>query len=183
MANDLIPDPDLLTGLPGAPFNPDEVDAAVADVRGAARWHIAPVKTETVTLDVVCGERRLRLPTRQLVVVTAVRDTDTDTVIDPTTYRVSKTLGQVMKKSGCWPAGLGRIEVDIQHGYASVPLDLLAVVAEAASLARREQTLQSVQIDDFQQQFGTVAPNALGTNETLGRYSLLGDPLYGLGIA
>lgn len=181
MSNDLLT-PDDLIGLPGAPFNPDEVDNAVADVRGAARWHIAPQKTETVTLDVVCGERRLRLPTRQLVSVTAVRDTDTAAVIDPTTYRVSKTIGQVAKKSGYWPAGLARIEVDMVHGYAACPLDLIAVVAEAARLARREQSVRSVQIDDFQQQFGTTATGELGTDETLLRYSLLGDPLR-LGIA
>lgn len=181
--NDLVPSASMLDGLPGAPFTGPEVDAAVAGVRGAALWHIAPLKTETVTLDVIYAERRLRLPTRKLIAVTAVRDADDATVIDPGTYRVSHTRAQVVKRTGYWPAGDERVEVDIQHGYDSVPLDLLAVVAEAANLARREQAIRSVQIDDFQQQFGSVVAGALGNDETLNRYSLRGAPAYGLGIA
>lgn len=181
MSNDLL-SPDFLVDLPGAPFTQDEVDNAVANVRSSARWHIAPQKTETVTLDVACGERRLRLPTRQLVSVAAIRNADTDVVFDPSTYRVSKSLARVVKKTGYWPSGLAAVEVDIVHGYTACPLDLIAVIAEAARLARREQGIRSVQIDDFQQQFGSAGTTALGTDETLVRYSLLGDPL-NLGIA
>lgn len=181
MSNDLL-SPDLLADLPGAPFSQSEVDIAAANVRGSALWHIAPQKTETVTLDVVCGERRLRLPTRKLVSVTAVRNADTAAVFDPTTYRISEALALVVKKNGYWPSGLAAVEVDIGHGYAECPPDLIAVVAEAARLVRREQGIRSVQIDDFQQQFGSSGTGALGADETLLRYSLLGDPLH-LGIA
>jgi hypothetical protein len=182
--NDIV-NPDALSHLPGAPFSDVEVDGAVADVRGAAGWHIAPVKTETVTLDVAHGEPRLRLPTRKLIAVSAIRDNDTSAVISASTYRVSLALGQVKRRSSCWPSGFGRISVDITHGYISCPDDLLAVVAEAANLARRGQSLRSIQIDDFQQSFGdtAVAGGAIGVTEALNRYSLWGQPLYGLGIA
>lgn len=184
MPNDLV-DPTALDHLPGAPFSEVEVAAAVADVRGAAGWHIAPVRTETVTLDVSRGEPRLRLPTRKLVAVSAIRDNDTAAVISASTYRVSLDLAQVKRRSSCWPSGFGRISVDLQHGYTECPEDLLAVIAEAASLARRGQSLRSVQVDDFQQSFGdtTVAGGLIGVTETLNRYSLWGQPLYGLGIA
>lgn len=183
MSNDLI-DPTDLGHLPGAPFSEEECDGAVADLRGAAGWHIAPVKTETVTLDVASGESRLRLPTRKLVAVTAIRDADTDAVIAATTYRASLTLGQVKRRSGCWPAGFARIEVDMQHGYTTCPPDLFAVIAEAAALARRGQSIRSVQIDDFLQSFGSTTPNAdlMGVDATLARYALAGDPLQ-FGIA
>lgn len=183
MSNDLVV-PDDLAHLPGAPFSEAEVDAAVADVRGATDWHIAPTKTETVTLDVVCRESRLRLPTRKLLAVTAIRDADTDAVIAASLYRVSLNLGQVMRKSGYWPAGFGRVEVDMSHGYDACPADLYAVVAEAAALARRGQSIRSVQIDDFQQQFGSTTPTAdlMGVDATLARYALAGDPLQ-FGIA
>jgi hypothetical protein len=185
VTNDLVINPGDLDHLPGAPFSDEETDGAVADVRGAAGWHIAPVKTETVTLDVSWGEPRLRLPTRKLLAVTAIRDTDTASVISSTTYRVSLALAQVKRRSSCWPSGFGRIAVDMQHGYTACPPDLLAVIAEAANLARRGQSLRSVQIDDFQQAFGDtpVVGGLIGVTETLNRYSLVGQPLYGLGIA
>lgn len=183
MLNDLV-DPTDLDHLPGAPFSGAEVDAAVADVRGAVGWHIAPPKTETITLDVVRGEPRLRLPTRKLIAVAAIRDTDTDAVIAASTYRVSLVLAQVKRRTSCWPWGFGRIEVDMQHGYDLCPADLLAVVAEAANLARRGQSLRSIQIDDFQQSFGdaTVSGGVIGVSETLNRYALSGQPL-NFGIA
>lgn len=182
MTNDLAAPADL-THLPGAPFTDAEVDAAVASVREAAGWHIAPVRAETATLDVTCYDRWLRLPTRQLVSVTAVRNADTAEVVDPASYRVSRKLAQV-KRDRYWPSGYEAIEVDMTHGYAETPADLFPVIAEAANLARRDQSIRSVQIDDFQQQFfagGSAA--ATGTSQTLARYSLTGSALYGLGIA
>lgn len=185
MTNELSILPTHLAHLPGAPFTQPEIDAAVADVQGAAGWHIVPEKDETVLLDVVCGERRLRLPTRKLVSVDEVRNADTDVVIADTTYRVSLGFAQVKHRTGYWPDGFQAVEVDITHGYETTPLDLLAVVAEAAGLARRGQSIRSVQIDDFQQSFGETAAagGLLGAAETLRRYSLTGQPLYGLGVA
>lgn len=184
MANDFGLTPDALAHLPGAPFTQADIDAAVADVRAAAEWHIFPQRAETVLLDVVSAERRLRLPTRKLVSVDAVRNADAGAVIDPTGYRVSVKFAQVKRNGGYWPSGFGAVEVDMTHGYSELPLDLLPVVAESVNLTRRDQSIRSVRIDDFQQSFGaTSTPGPIGVYETLARYSLRGQPLYGLGIA
>src|SRR5687768_6144896 len=115
MANEMGLQPADLEHLPGAPFSQDEVDAAVDSVRLAAGWHIAPQRSDTIVLDVTHCDSWLRLPTLALASVDAVRDTDTDTVIAADRYRVSRSLAQVRKRSGYWPAGYGRVEVDITH--------------------------------------------------------------------
>ena len=55
MPNDLL-GPNELSGFPGAPFTDQVVDSAVAALRAAAGWHIAPSRTETVAVD--CGKVR-----------------------------------------------------------------------------------------------------------------------------
>lgn len=142
MANDMVT-PDDLSGLPGAPFTDAEVDAAVQTVRNVAGWHIAPEAEDTVTLDVVRGETVLRLPTRKLVSIQEIRDVDTSTAIDPSRYRVSASFGQVRRKYGFWPCGYGRVEVDMTHGYAEPPADLLALLGRAVLLARSATTESS----------------------------------------
>lgn len=133
MANDLVT-PSELAYLPGAPFTAGEVDAAVASIRAALEWHIAPDLQKTVTFDVRQSQQRLLLPTRNLVSVDEVR-ADGE-IVDPTAYQVSTTLAQVIKKSGSWPVGFGTVEVDMTHGYESVPPDLLPVIAATATSQR-----------------------------------------------
>ena len=179
MANDLARPTDL-AGFPGAPFSDAQVDAAAAAVRRAAGWHIAPVRTETKALDVACIESRLRLPTRLLVSLDEVRDGETGDVIAADTYRVSHALAQARRSAG-WPSGYEAVEVDMTHGYEETPADVLAVVAQAVALARRDPTIQSVSLDDFATRYYNDA-----IIDTL-RISLddyaLDDSLYGLGIA
>jgi hypothetical protein len=176
MPNDLI-DPNDLAHLPGAPFSYEEIDAAVSAVRAAAGWHIAPSRAETKTLDVQCYESLLRLPTRALTSVTAVRDTDTAEVIASTKYRISKSLGQVVHKTGYWPAGYGRVEVDMTHGFATAPADLLVVIAEAATIYRREGSMVTQSAGPFRVTYGEVdypigGINPLSKDSVLARYSL-----------
>lgn len=179
MANDLASPTDL-AGLPGAPFTEAQVDAAVQAVRNAAGWHIAPERTETVVLDIVCAERRLRLPTRKLVAVAEIRDADTDEVVVADTYRVSHALAQV-KRSSWWTSGFETVEVDMTHGYETTPADVLAVVANAVGLARRDPTVQRVSLDDFATSYNTEATRSAIAAQ-LGDYAL-DDTLYGLGVA
>jgi hypothetical protein len=131
MANDLV-DASALSYLPGAPFTEGEVDAAVAAVRAAFEWHIAPENQDTVVFDIGHCQTRLVLPTRHLVTVDEIRVAG-DVV---TGYEVSTRLGQVIKKSGYWKQGLGTVEVDFTHGYETIPLDLLPVVAATATSQR-----------------------------------------------
>lgn len=183
MANDLV-SPDDLTGFPGAPFTEAQVDAAVADVRAAAGWHIAPVREgETVTLDVERCESWLRLPTRHLVSVDEIRDASDDSVIDASTYGVSKSLAQV-KRTGLryWPSGYGAVEADMTHGYESCPPDVMRAVVSAIAMAKRDPTVKTVSIDDFSVTRNTDAIQSAVKVE-LGSGYVLEDSIYGIGIA
>lgn len=169
-------EPDDLEHLPGAPFTQDEVDAAVSAVQLAAGWHIAPQRSETVVLDVTHCESWLRLPTLALDSVTAVRDKDTGAVIAADRYRVSHRLAQIRKRSGYWPAGYGRVEVDIVHGFETVPLELLAVIAEAAATARRDQAVTQQAAGPYSVTLGDGGAgylgNPVGTGAILEKYRI-----------
>lgn len=180
MINDLA-SPDDLTGFPGAPFTDAQVDAAVQEVRNAAGWHIAPQKAETVALDVACSETRLRLPTRQLVSVEEIREGESGDTIAADTYRVSHDLAQVRRTSTVWPDGFEAVEVDMTHGYTTTPYDVLAVIAAACNLARRDLAVSRVSLDDFSASFSTSSTRD-ALRSQLGEYALE-DSLFGLGIA
>ncbi|MBA3781014.1 MAG: hypothetical protein H0X12_04065 [Nocardioides sp.] len=125
MSNDLIA-PEDLGAFPGAPFSDEVVDAAVAGLRAAAGWHIAPSRTETVTVDSP-GGYRLILDTLYLTAVNGVRNVLDVTPSEITGVRFSKA-GIL---AGCFPCGFQSVEVDIMHGYAATPPDLLPLLASA----------------------------------------------------
>lgn len=178
--NDLA-DPSDLTGLPGAPFTQAETDAAVAAVRAAAGWHIAPTRVDTaVVLSVGYCQTLLRLPTRKLVSVEQIRDVlgeagsgDDGAVIDDTTYRIVASRNAVLKTSGYWPSGLDSVEVDYTHGYDETPADLLPVIAEAAALIRRDASARTLTAGPFTLQIGGTTNLPLTTLDTLDRYRLV----------
>lgn len=137
MGNDLT-SPAALANLPGAPFTDVAVDSAVAQIRNEAGWHIAPQKTETLTLDGP-GTSTLVLPSRLVDSVTEVRDvTDPAAPTVITGWRLGKTI---LYLDGCWPCGDAVLEVDLVHGYAECPADLLPLVA---AVARAEAVNASV---------------------------------------
>ncbi len=176
--NDLVDEADL-SFLAGGPFSEEEVDAAVAVLRAACGWHIAPVRDETITVDVLPYQRILRLPTLALVSVDEIRDMTADpdygVAIDATTYDVSLSRNKVRRR-GYWPHGYGALQVDISHGYASVPADLLPVISESATRIRRDQTATSMGAGPYNVQFGVMTQPVLGsplaTSTTLDRYLL-----------
>lgn len=137
--NDMVT-PDDIKHLPGAPFDDDEVDGAVATLRSALQWRIAPEETETVTFDIPFRENKLRLPTAYLVNIEAIRANGV--VVPPADYETSKNLSIVKLRSGWWPQGYGTVEVDMTHGYESVPLDLLNIIAAVAATSRRDQAVR-----------------------------------------
>lgn len=173
MSNDLVPDLSDMDHLPGAPFTDTQLDGAVAAVRLAAGWHIAPQRTETIALDVNWPTRWLALPTRKLVSVTEVRDADTGEVVDPVHYRVSHDLATLRLRYS-WPVGYEAVEVDLVHGYDECPPELLPVIAGAVTQQGRDQTIRQVQIDDFQQSFvtNTASGGPLSNAAILDAYSL-----------
>lgn len=125
MANDLVTPGDL-SGLPGAPFDDAVVDLAVASLRAAVGWHIAPSRTETLTVDGE-GGGYVMLPSLNVTDVTAVRDIYTPaTPHTMTGFRWSKA--GVLTVPGYVPYGYASLEVDLVHGYDECPTDLYPVI-------------------------------------------------------
>lgn len=152
---------DDLSFLPGAPFEDSEVDAAVETLRNAVRWHIAPERSETVTLDIPIMQPRLTLMTTHLVSIDEIRANGE--VVDPADYQVSKTFGRVKRICGYWPAGYGTVEVDMTHGFETVPKDLLNVIAAIAATSRRDQAVREAVAGPF-----TMA--LIGIDKVIERY-------------
>lgn len=170
MANDLI-SPDDMTYLPGAPFTDEEVDAAVAALRGELGWHIAPEQTDTVLLDVASCDPVLRLPTRHLVSVDEIRNVRAETVIAASSYEVSTNLGRVRRYA--WPTGYGAVEVDMTHGYESCPAELVPIIGTAivAGRAAAGGDVKQQTAGPFSVTY-TDASMSTGQMDTLERYSI-----------
>lgn len=112
-----------LVGFPGAPFSDGVAAAAGGQVRALCGWHVAPVVTETVTVE-TGGSAVVLLPSLRVVSVSEVRDEDGNVL---TGWKVRPN--GVLRVPGGWP---DVIEVDLEHGHAKCPGELVAVVAEFA---------------------------------------------------
>jgi hypothetical protein len=132
VSNDLV-SPNQLSDFPGAPFTDAAVDAVVARLRREAGWHIAPRRTETVTVD-GSDTRLLVLPTLELTDVTEVRDVTVlaAPVVVPD-WRAARA--GMLRRSGGWPRGYLSVAADITHGYEECPADLLPVIATLCKLS------------------------------------------------
>lgn len=168
MTNDLV-GPNDLAHLPGAPFTNGEVDSAVGALRAALGWHVAPERAETgVPFDVEPCEDTLRLATRKLVSVQAVRRTSNDTTI--TGYQVSRRQG-IIRRRGSWPSGLESVEADYTHGYEECPPELLSALGQLALSDRRDKAVRQVSVDDASTTFGTAAAEYLLGPDLLSQYA------------
>lgn len=172
MTNDLAGPTDL-AHLPGAPFTDAEVDAAVGALRDALGWHVAPERADTaVPFDVQPYEDTLRLVTRKLVSVQAVRRTSTS---DPTgtpitNYQISRRQGIVRRRGSYWPCGLEAVEVDFTHGYPECPPELLAILGQLAVAGRRDKSVRQVSIDDGSMSFGSGSAEFLLGTDLMSKY-------------
>lgn len=159
MANTLVSTSDL-RDFPGSPFSETAVDVAAASVRSEAGWHIAPVVTETITVRSY-GGRELLLPTRRVVSV-ASAGTWTDWVVQPE--------GVLYRHVG-WPAGV--YEVTLTHGFDSVPVELLPVLAgrAAGAVRLRDPAVSATSVGQVQVSFFR-GDAATGPDSVVGRYSV-----------
>ena len=163
---DPLVDPASFTGFP-----PEAVASACDEVRGAAGWHIAPVITETLTLN-GRGGRVLLVPSLRIVRVIAVRD-----VTDPAAprtlddWRADIDAGMLHRSAG-WPEGVASVEVELEHGFATCPPALHAVLRERCQLAAINAGIRSESLASRSVQFGNVG--AIDTSSTLDRYSVRG---------
>lgn len=107
----------------------DRLSQAEAVVRAYCGWHIAPSRTETVTVE-ACGGTSLNLPSLYVTEVTAVTDNGTDVSLDDFAVR---SYGVLDLYGGFW--GYRTVEVAMTHGYPGVPPDVTAVVQRVAARA------------------------------------------------
>lgn len=169
MSNTLV-GPDDLYAYPGAPYADSLLDGVVAAIRSEVGWHIAPVLTETVTID-ARGGVLLMLPTLRLVTVTAVRDVTTPAApVTLTGWRAS-AAGMLYREEG-WPLGFATLEVDMQHGYASTPADVITAIAERAQTAGTNSALASRSVGPFSETYRSVSE--MNTTPLIDRYRLPG---------
>lgn len=114
-------------------LTPDETDRllqAEALVRSHCGWHIAPSRTETMTLPASDGATLL-LPSLMVTAVASVTIDGTALTADEYTW----TAAGVLKRSMGWCWGSGTVVVAFTHGYDLAPPEVTAVVQAAAQRA------------------------------------------------
>lgn len=112
-----------------APTEADRLMQAEALVRNFCGWHIAPERTETVTLR---GNRgtALMLPSLLVTAISSVADGETDlTVEDDYTW----SPAGVLTRGGYWSTDV--VTVEMTHGYEDPPAEVTAVVQAVAQRA------------------------------------------------
>lgn len=108
------------------------LNAAHGAVRNYCGWHVAPVVTETITLD-GSGGRTLLLPSKRVVSLLSVQSDGVD-VTDAVS--VSKRAGMI-EIDGVWSCKLAGIEVEVEHGFSAeeVP-DVAGLIVTLTKRAR-----------------------------------------------
>lgn len=121
----------------------DATARAEAEVQSYCRWHIAPSKTETVTLD-GSGALSLLLPSLHVTDVATVTEhgedvTDYDWSASGVLRRGSSTPRWGSSCYG-WSARFRAVTVTFTHGYEAWPLELRAVIERLAARAAESST-------------------------------------------
>ena len=123
------------------PRLPTQNKGATDRVRRRGGWHVAPVITETITLDGE-GTASLPLPSRRVLDVTSLKINGEDAPADTWDY---SQAGMLRLRQGTFPDRFRSVEVTLTHGYADAPamvsLIIQAVLGACASPmgATREQ--------------------------------------------
>lgn len=113
------------------PFLDYALDVATRMIRDHCGWVVGPVTTDTLHLDGP-GSRLLVLPTLRIVEVTAVRQDDVP--LDMATVRVSRGSG-MLRTAATLSDEFGAIEVDLRHGYDTVPEPIVDLTLQMAARA------------------------------------------------
>lgn len=158
--------PTQLADFPGAPFTATIIGSAQARLERVLGWHVSPSKTETIKATGARGDDRDRLilPSRRITSVTEVRDSG-GTIV-PTWSLTGETEAIL---TGCyWNPG-EIYEVDVVHGYETLPADLLPELAGMCSSILRDPTVASESAGPFSV---TLRNQLLAGSSTLRAYSI-----------
>jgi len=111
------------------PFLVTALGAATREIRKFCRWHIAPTRTETITVPVVYG-RPVWLPTQHLTDLVSVTNDGTVLDVAGIDWSADGELGYLH-----WVTGRRALVVEFTHGYETVPDDLVDLTLQIASRA------------------------------------------------
>ena len=151
--------------------------AALAAARRYCGWCVTPPETVTITVDGPGGPV-LSLPTLWLSTLSAV--SENGVALDVADLYVSKSRGQVMKKSGgWWTSRPGGLSVTMTHGLTTAP-DFDAAVEQAAAAleaagTRTDTALKRKKIDDVEYEWFESASSFLNVS-LLAPYRILQSP-------
>lgn len=106
-----------------------ELAAAAGQVESLCGWHIAPQRTDTVTVD-GSGSQIQELPTLHLVDLVSVTEDGTAVDLDGVGVQWSAT-GYLWRPS-VWTRRLRGVVAEIEHGYAATPPEVVAIVCANA---------------------------------------------------
>lgn len=152
------------------------IDRATSDVRGRCGWHVAPSLTETITVRAPFkgGRAVLFLPSLLVTAVDAVR---VDGVtLDVNDYAWDET-GRLALTGGGPFARDCVVEVDLTHGYATVPEDLQGLVLSLAARSKDDPKGNLVQVarGPFSEQYnpgGVAGFNPKAEADVIARYRI-----------
>lgn len=138
---------------------------AEQQVRDYCGWHIAPERTETLTLD-GSGTSAMLLPTLRLTDLTAVTEDGVDVDLDTLEW----SAAGIIRRWCAWTCRFRGVAVSITHGYEEVPADVAGVVRDIATRAKSSGGLKSQTIGPFSETYET---DLLSTERAvLDRYKL-----------
>jgi len=133
--------------------------AAEKTVRDFAGWHIAPVLTQTLTLN-GSGERSLLLPTLRVKAIAAASNAGVE--LDPTALEWSED-GRIRLPDGQrWTDRLRGVRITLEHGIddASLVIETISQIAARAELSPTGATREKAGMVELTPTM--VAPNAAG---------------------
>lgn len=156
------------------------LEAVTDEIRTYCGWHIAPVATETVTVD-GSGSEVQGLPTLHLVDLVAVSEDGTDLTVADVQWSAA---GYLRRPGYRWTTSLRGVVAEIEHGYAEVPAGLIALTCAVATrswtnpagVTREQSGGESV---SYAAADGTAAVSALTDQEMRmldRRWSIKGRP-------
>ena len=108
----------------------DRLRQAEGLVRDYCRWHVAPSRTETITLR-PSGSAILILPSLRVTSVTSV--TEDGATVDVGTYYLDTDDSTLVRTCGGWSTR--PLLVTLEHGYVETPAAVIGVIRAVAQRA------------------------------------------------
>lgn len=112
---------------------------ALAEVQAYCGWHISPSRTETLSLD-GSGATVQPLPTLRMTALVSL--SVDDEIVD--TASVEWSEAGFIRRDAAWTSRLRGVVVEITHGYATMPLDVQAVIDRLAARHLEADTMSSM---------------------------------------